>query len=257
MGLEEANEVEEVVEDQLEEQVEEEVIESNPDEDKARKGGWTNKDEWSESGHNPDDWKSAKSFNEFGDILNSLKTVQNDFNESKSQFDERLTNQRTMLDAVNKQKIADLKAQRTSHIENADVEAADAAQAQIDNLAPVNTPAPEANPDQTTVNQWNADNPWINDGSPKAAYGMAEFNRFRQSMPISDAIKAMESSVKNAFPDVNERRQMANKSEVPRRSNTAKPKTLSMKDVTQEEMKFRHIFSDEKTFLQSVKDTRG
>ncbi len=261
MGLEEANEVEDQLDDQPE-QEQEEVIESNPDEDKARKGGWTNKDEWSDAGHNPDDWKSAKNFNEFGDLLQNYKGMRKEFDDSKSQFDERLTNQRTMLDAVNKQKIADLQAQRQVHVENADIDAFNSTQKQIDNLAEEKEPAPQvANPAEDTVNKWNADNPWIHDGSPKAAYGISEFNRLKAVMPISDAIKAMESSVRNAFPEVNERRQMANKSEVPRRSNTAKPKTLSMKDVTSEEKKFQHMFMvgdklDEKAFLQAVKDTR-
>ncbi len=78
-------------------------------------------------------------------------------------------------------------------------------------------------------------------------------------MDVSQSLEMMEQSVKSSFPDVNERRQQANRGEIPKRSNTAKPKTLSMSDVTGEEKKLLHsIFGgDEKTFLQAVKDSRA
>lgn len=258
MPLEEAQEFQEEQHDELNQEApeQEEVNESNPEEDKARKGGWTNKDEWSEAGHNPDDWKSAKNFNEFGDLLANHKSMRKDFDDTRSQFDSRLENQRIVLNAQNEQKIADLEAQRATHVENADIDAFNATQKQIDNLATVNEPAP-VNNDQSDLNQWNASNAWINDNSPKAAFAKSEFGRLNGSgMSVSQSIEMMEASVKNSFPDVNERRNQAPRGEVPRRSNTAKPKTLSMNDATPEDMKFRHMFNDEKEFLQAIKDTR-
>lgn len=257
-GLEQAPEVEEVIGDQFEEQAEE-VVESNPEEEKARKSGWTSREEWSEAGHNPDDWKSAKNFNEFGDLLANHKIMRKEFDDTRTQMDERLNNQRIMMEAQTKQKIADLEAQRATHVENADIEAFNETQKQIDSLAESKTTAPQAaSTDQTMLNQWNASNSWINDNSPKSAYAKSEFNRLNSSgMSVSQSIEMMEASVKNSFPDVNERRQQANRSESPRRSNANKPKTLSMSDVTTTEMKLRDMFADEKSFLQAVKDTRG
>lgn len=263
-GLEQAPEVEdEFQEEQEVEQEEQEQPQSNPEEDKARKSGWTNKDEWKDAGHNEDDWKSARNFNEFGDVLANLKSQKRDFDDSRQQFDSRLENQRKFMEAASNQQLADLKAKQLLNVENADVEAFNATQKQMDDLAVVNTPPPQAiNNDQSVINQWNTTNAWINGSTPKAAFARSEFSRLNNSgMSVSEAIGEMERSVKTEFPTVNERRNMAPRGETPRRSNVPnKPKMLSMSELTSDEKKMRSYWAPgpegEKQFLQAAKDAR-
>lgn len=264
MGLEEAIDNPEELEAEQPEELEE-VNEPSPDETKARSGGWRPKDEWVEAGHDADDWKSAKNFNEFGDVLASLKSHKKDLDDSKNSFDSRLQGVKKIHEAQLAQQLSDLKARQITNVENADTEAYNTTLKAIDDLEASKTPAdkPTHNPDQDDLNKWNATNAWINDSTPKAAFAKQEFIKFNNSgFSVAEAIKEMEQSVKSQFPDVNERRSQATRGENPRRSVKAKEKTLSMSEVTRQEMQIMSCFADksgkvdEKKFLQAVKDSR-
>lgn len=264
-GLEQAPEAEDQLDDQPEQQEEQNEPQSSPDEDKARSGGWRPKDEWVEAGNDADDWKSVKSFNEYGDLISSIKAQKRDLDDSKSSFDSRLDNVNKMHKAQLESQMATLKAKQLSHVENADVDSYNASQKEIDDLQSASNQVvdkPTHNPDQDTLNKWNASNAWVNEvGSAKATHAKSEFVRFNNAgYSVAESIEKMEQSVKTSFPDVNERRNQANRTESPRRANTAKPKSLSIAEVTQEEMKMRNFFTGkdgEKQFLQAVKDSRG
>lgn len=263
-GLEQAPEAQDQLDDQPEQQEEQNEPQLNPDEDKARSGGWRPKEDWIEAGNDADDWKSARSFNEYGDLISSIKSQKRDLEDSKASFDSRLDNVNKMHKAQMEAQMSDLKTKQLAHVENADVESYNNTQKQIDDLQSASNQVadkPTHNPDIDSLNTWNTSNAWINDNSPKAAFAKSEFNRLNNSgMSVSQSIEMMEQSVRTSFPDVNERRNQANRSESPRRANTAKPKSLSMAEVTQEEMKMRNFFTgkdSEKQFLQAVKDSRG
>lgn len=165
-GLEQAPEAQDQLDDQPEQQEEQNEPQLSPDEDKARSGGWRPKEDWVEAGNDADDWKSAKSFNEYGDLITSIKSQKRDLEDSKASFDERLNNQRTFMEAQAKQKLEDLKSQRTSHIENADLDAANTTQGQIDDLQAANPPAVDSNNqakarDTKDIQDWTSNNSWI------------------------------------------------------------------------------------------------
>lgn len=263
-GLEQATEAEDQLDDQPEQEDHNEP-QSSPDEDKARSGGWRPKDEWVEAGNDADDWKSVKSFNEYGDLITSIKSQKRDLDDSKTEFDSRLDNVNKMHKAQLESQMATLKAKQLAHVENADIDSYNASQKEIDDLQSASNQVvdkPTHNPEQDSLNKWNASNSWINEvGSAKASHAKAEFVRFNNAgYSVSEAIEKMEQSVKTQFPDVNERRNQPNRNENPRRSNAPKPKSLSISDVTHEEMKMRNFFTgkdSEKQFLQAVKDSRG
>lgn len=234
-------------------------------EEQAASNGWTDQETWEANGNHADDWKSAREFNRDGEYISTITELRREHENQEKRFttemDQRLAGVKKMHDA----QVAALKTKRDEAVESADTKAFNTVQKQLDDLTEVNPqPVVTHNPELDTVNTWNSNNAWVNDPTPKAAYAKSEFARLNATgMNASDSLREMEQKLKQHFPDapaVNERRNMQNRSESPRRTTSKAPKSLSMADVTSEEKKFRSMFGTgkdgEKLFLQAVQDTR-
>lgn len=245
-------------------QQQDEAPQLSPEQDKASRNGWTNKDAWIEAGKEPDDWVSANRFNEKGDMLDQIKSLRDDVTSSKQDFEQRLDNQQKLADIQLAAQRKDLTAQRKDAIENADVDKVDEIQGQLDELskAPVAT-KPAASTSQQSEDDWNSSNPWILEQTPKAAYAKQEYSAaLSRGQNSSDAIKSMEAKVAEHFPATNPRRDNAPAQE----SNRSKPgnkqteRKLQWSDLSRDEEKiYQHMpdaWANKAEFLATVVDTR-
>ena len=250
--------------EQQAEETQEQAPEFTEHEQLAMANGWMSKEKWEEAGKDPLEWETAKSHNKYGELLNTVKDLQKTTSESEAQFDARLNGVNKIHEAQLSQQLAALKDKQKQNVENADTDSYNNTQEQIDKLtqaAQQPVIPPNVNEHNQVVANWNAANPWASDGTPKAAFAISEFNRIQaQGVTGQAAINAMESSVNKHFPDVNHRRNGVSQSEPPRKSNTSKPKKLTMANVTPQEMKLRSSiaeWSDPEVFLQAIEDSRA
>jgi len=242
----------------------EESPQLTPAQTKASGNGWTDKQTWIDSGKDADDWVSANRFNEKGDMLDQIKSLRDNATHSKQDFEQRLDNQQKLANIQLEAQRKDLTNQRRDAIENADVDKADAIQGEIDalNTAPV-AAKPAAASSQQSEDDWNTNNPWILEETPKAAYAKQQYTvALGRGESSADAIKSMEAKVAEHFPANNPRRESAPAQE----SNRSKPgarqseRKLQWSDLTREEEGYYtnmpSAWKSKEVFLQTVTDNR-
>lgn len=288
--VEETNEVEEVEQEEVEqEQVEqeeastedeepeqeEEVVQTNPEVEKASADGWVPKDDWVEQGKDPDDWVSAKKFNERGSMIGQIKALQKQADENTKSFEERLDKVNKFHEAQLEVKLNELKEQRRDAIEQADVEAVEEYDAQIENLKSGDgDKEPEVKEDKPTadgfsdaevqsIQAWNDANDWVmNEEDPRTPYAKSRFGTHLQSgKTVEESIALVSQDISKAFPKTNPQRDLAPKVE----SGQSKPgqkkqQKLQWSDLSREEEKMYKsmptAFGSKKEFLQTVEDIR-
>jgi len=208
------------------------------DEERATKHGWRPKEDW---GGDSDEWVSAKKFNERGDMIGKIRSLENRFTDRETDFKSRLDHQKKLHEAQLKVTISDLESKRNDAIDDADRNKANNIQDQIDQVKSSIEPVDDTNnKNDSVLDGWNSRNPWIYDSSPKSAYAISRYNLHLQSgKGTSDAISMMESEVSQHFPDVNSRRDKAQSVE----GGRSKPKyksspKLAWSQLTAEELKW-------------------
>jgi hypothetical protein len=228
-------------------------------EDIAREGGWRPKEEWEGP---PSEWRSAEVFNERGVWIKKHRDQEKRLNDLAESFNTRLDNSNKLHKAQIEAQKAELIRKRDAAIDLADRETANQVQGEIDNLA---TPevAPVVNNDQTFLDNWNRENPWILQNTPKAAYAKSQFAHYQQSgQDARTALANAERDVGREFPEINPARENH-----PTPEGGSKPggkrgaRALTMADLTNEEARiYRSMpgtWASEKDFLKAVQDSRS
>jgi len=238
--------------------------ESNPDEDRAMRNGWRPKEEW---GGNADDFVSAKKFNERGEMIGTIRTLQKQVNEQQRDFGSRLDNQKKLQEAQMKVAIADLETRRNDAIDEADREKANNIQGQIDDYR--NQAVPEVAPEQdsesksTALDAWDKNNSWILESTPKAAYAKMKYGQYLQEGKSTEqAISLMEGDISSSFPEVNHRRNQSVSVESGRSRPGSKPSPkLNWTQLTADEKKWYNAmpgaWKNKDDYLQAVIDERS
>lgn len=222
--------------------------------DKASKSGWKDFDAFVAEGGDPDSWKTADAFNQFKDFRETL-------NRKERQFNERLEGVQRLTEAQLASQKAQLEAERDTLI-NAGGKAKEvkALDKQIDALdQPV---IPRTNP---ILDEWNANNPWILEESPKSAYAKQVFGReVAAGKSVSDAVAAVEAGLKKHYPPQTRQTVTLPESEAGKGAKgfTKTSKAVTMDSLTDEERRIwnhsGHMWkNDQKKFLQSVTDLRN
>ncbi len=250
--------VEEATEEVIEGEVEEEV--EDPEQDRAAAHGWSPRDKWR---GDPDDWVSAKKFNERGEMIGEIRKLKTRVDSNEQDFRARLDHHKKLQEAQMKVTISELESKRDEAIDLADRDNANRIQGQIDEARATvipETPAPQN--DQSIMDDWNANNAWIFEESPKAAYATARFNAHSKNKTANDAILAMEADVLGAFPDINPRRQQASTVEGGRSKPGNKPSPkLNWSQLTADEQKWFDVmpgaWKTKDDYLQAVQDERN
>jgi hypothetical protein len=253
--------IEEAIEEVIEEVAEEpEEPEYSEDELKAMDQGWTRKDEFK---GNPDNWKPAKQFLEWGEMRDTIKQLKDQNRQISKSVDERLENNnkiwRAQLEAKNKE----LEQQFNRAVEEGDIDAATAARDQqhdINNQIANIAPPQEQQNDQAVIAEFNYNNAWLFENTPRAQKANARLQlSAAKGMSLTDTIEdfnqwlATEGKEAPVNPNRNTVSSVASSAPAPRQK---KERSLSMGDLSSEERKLRVLFADDKTFLKSVQDMR-
>ena len=245
------------------EQLEDQPPEISEDETRASGNGWTDREAWEGKGGDPDEWVSARKFNERGEMIGNIRSLKQRLDDQEKKFDARLDHNKTLHEAQMKVTIADLEAKRDDAIDLADRDKANQIQGQIDEVKATSVDvAPETvTNDQSALDDWNDANSWVTDeDSPKAAYAIQRFNRHLVAGKTNaQAIASMELEVAKQFPDKNERRENVATVEGGRSKPGKRAVVkLSWDQVTPEEMKWYKAISwkSKDDFLQAVSDER-
>lgn len=259
---EQNGEAEAVIDDN---QVEQEEAQLSPVEQKAYDQGWRPEDDFN---GDPDNWKTAKEFIRDGEWLAQIKSLKQDQERQKQEFDERLANSNKLHEARKAQELAALKKQQREAVSMADQDAYDDAQTQIDELEKQPQPdAPESQSKDPVIAAWEDKNPWIMDSSSeKAQITNSLFNSYltqNQGATMQQAIDHIDSRLAVLYPtdNTNPRRNQPNSTETGGRKPRRQGRELTMGDLTQAEqqewaMYGRSMFGDEKKFLKAVTDAR-
>lgn len=251
--------------------------ETDPEIDKARAGGHVSKEEWVAQGKDPDDWVSARRFNERGSMIDTIKSLQ----EQTKTFDKRLENVNTLamlqLQQVNTQ-LQQLEQEKREAIELGDVDLVEQLQGQINTgQGTINLLNNQIKADQKPQGvpadvvqletDWNSRNPWINTTDPTSPdFGKAHFaqglyaNLLQQGVSPAVALQHVDRTVLEKFPPVNPRRKEMGHADSSKPKGTAsKGKTLSWSDLSHDEIKLFNGMAGAWTkeeFLQTVADSR-
>ena len=249
-------------------QEQEDKEQSATPEDIAAKSGWKPKDQFVASGGQEEEWRNAEVFNARGewvsleDRKDGEKRVNDRINQLESDFRQRIENVNKLHKAQLELQKSDLVRKRDDAIDNADREVANQYQNDIDsiNTQQVTETAPPNN-DNTILQQFNNQNPWIMAMDAKAAYAKQQFATYSaQGMDAEQSIAAMQADVGRSFPDVNPNRETQPVNEGGTKPGRKSKGRLSMSDLTPDEKQTRKLmpgaWANDKEFLQAVQYTR-
>jgi hypothetical protein len=235
----------------------------SPAEQKAWDDGWRPEDQFDGKAEN---WKTAGEYNLYGEMQTQVRDAKAETRRAQSDMDSRIASLNKLHSAQQAAAINDLKAQQRQAVEEADTVKYDQLQTQIENTAVVEPVAPQIDP---TIADWNAANPWIDDGSDKASQAQMFFSQAaaKPGATTQSALAFVNDQISKLYPEqqqqTNPRRESATMTEQslqPRQRQRA-GKELSMNDLTAQESREyelfgKSMFKDEKQFLKSVADAR-
>lgn len=229
--------------------------------DKAVNDGWKDYDDWVEAGRNPDEWAPASVFNANGEWIKKL-------NASERNFNDRIQGLNQFHEASMNIKIAELQAEKAALIREGGDRAVQEV-SQIDNKITALASSNQAPPSVPQLDVWNRENPWINDGSPRAIYAQTNFQAAFQKNAHLD----QQTAISNAISYVNQqdrkeygKKNMPKKESVPISEGGSAPANKSSKNALtwdnlsrEEQMIYDSMpssWKDKNDFLKSVKDSR-
>lgn len=251
------------------EQEEQEAGEISPLTQEAMDGGWKDKDAFVEAGGDAEKHVSPHEFIRYGKLQKTLKEQQRRFEAKEQDYDQRFENLNKLHKVQLDQKITSLQAKQRAAVEDADSEAYDQAQTEINSLQEQQTTEVSTettpNKDPLTI-AWEEKNPWINDtNDPRAQAAQGFWGAYAQNSPNGNVAGALayvdEQLAKLSPPQTNLRREQPSTTETNTRTNTRK-RGLQMSDLTNDERDLwrnagQSIWNgDEKAFLKSAADAR-
>ncbi len=239
-------------------------VELSPMEQKAHDQGWRPQDDFEGP---KDHWKTAKEYIKDGEWLAKIKDLKQDLDRVKIDADERVSNNNKLNEARRKSEISKLKTQQREAAEDADVDAYDKAQREIEVLENEFVEAPVVPQKDPSITEWEANNAWINDvNDERSTVAQGIFNNYanqNKNATPAQALEHLDKRIKELYPTKNEnpRREQPNTNETPRKSAQRKNRDLTMSDLTPTEqgewnMYGQTMFKTEKAFLKAVKDAR-
>lgn len=224
--------------------------------DKASKSGWKDFDDYVTEGGDPDKWKTADAFNLAGEFMSTLRRKDAD-------FERRLEGVQKLSQAQLEVQRTELTAKRDEMIEQGKVKEVHVLDKQIDTLTQQQQ-MPSHHPHMDTLNEWNSNNAWINEKTPKASHARLYWSELSNSgTPIPQALSMLEAEIKKHFPPQSTQRTATlpeTESSKGSRGFTQKTSALTMADLNDEErLAWRHMghaWKSEKEFLQAASDMR-
>jgi len=181
----------------------------NPYVEKATAHGWMPKEEWIEAGNDEDDWKPAKTFVEYGEMLGKIRNQSKELQDTRVALQHVATKNKEIYEKGYQAALTQLRAQKREALAEGDLVKADELDEKIDatkeELQQVRaTPVVPQRQQQVDPEhlEWVERNPWYNDGvMQKFADALAiEYVRVNQGQVTpSDVRNFVEKEVKKEF----------------------------------------------------------
>jgi hypothetical protein len=270
---EESQEVDQVEEYQpeLEQQEQSEQPQYSAIEQEAIDMGWNpDKEGFIEKGGDPDRYVSAHEYIRYGKLQ---KSTNDRIQSMERKFNEQLENLNKYHSAQLEQKLQDAMARQRTAVEEADVDAYDQAQKEINDIYQTAQPVqqqqqPEKDP---LIADWESENPWVMDATnPKTAHTNVIYRDYLAKNPYAtteQVLNYLDSQLNRFYPsETNPRREApSNYSErgnkTPNRAGSRKSRDLTMADLTPAEQREwqqfgKSMFGSEKDFLKAVQNSR-
>ena len=223
-------------------------------EQKAYDQGWRPEDDFKGPSEN---WKTPREYIQAGEHMQQINAL-------KSEFNERIENVNRYNAAQTEAKIKELKLQQRVTIEEADTEAYDQKQVEIDALHEQQTTTQAGDPPEIAA--WKAKNTWFEDQTDeRGGVAVSVWNNYLQKNPNAtneQALAHVDSRIQSIYPTNNEnpRRDQPNVTENNSRRPSRKGRSLSMADLTSEEKgewnQFGSMMFTEAEFLKAASDKR-
>lgn len=263
----------EVVVETQETNQETEVIVS-PTEVAAREGGWVPKEDWIAQGKNPDDWRSAKEFQERGELFDEIHKLKDANKKTTAAFKVLVEHHKKVRETAVKEALAQLKAEKRLALENHEIDRVFEIDERIEqiqttptnDLPDVDLPIEEAGP-TPTFKKWHKQNSWYQpSGEDEAsAYAHVVGMKIRKDSPNiseSEFLATVESKVARRFPELFENPNSNRVSEVNPRSDKGSGKPGSGFKLTEAEetvCKMLVAAGDmtREDYIKEIKKTRG
>ena len=239
-------------------------------EKEASDSGWTSKEDWVSKGKDPDYWRPAHDFIEYGKLRSALDATKKEQDKIKADFNDRLEKINKMHEADTALKIKALKEQQRKAVSEADTDEFDSLQSKIDDMQKEPKEVVTQPGKDPLIVAWEAKNDWINNPEdPKSQAANGFWNSFANNPRNANATTAQAlayvdqqlEAVGIIKPASNPRRDLPTETE--RAGTVQKPNSkLSMNDLTAEDKEMWRTCGesiwggDQKAFLQSVKDSR-
>lgn len=250
-----------------EEEEKDEAPALSPAEEKASQGGWVPKDQWVENGGSEEEWRSAREFNDRGEIIGQLKELQRQGREQEAHFTDRLANVTTLHKAQQKAAVSEVERKLKEAVDVADTDEAMRLMAERDELNKAPEVAAPAVPKvDERILEWRDAHPWIKDeDDPRSSYGQARWTKHLNSgMTVEDGLDAVLRDVEKHFPPTNPNRDKAPRQEGPTKAGKRRTKVRSVgwDQLTAEEQKIYNETGDDTwgskdNYLQAVADDRS
>lgn len=244
----------------------------SPVEVAARESGWIPKEEWVAQGKNPDDWRSAKEYQERGELFDEIHQLKDSDKKTKAAFKALVEHHKKVYETAVKEAMAKLKAEKREALENHDIERVFAIDEEIEkvrtkeiDVPKIDVPEPDVGP-TPTFKRWQKLNPWYsvsdeNDDISRWADQIGFI--YRKNNPDKSEVEFLEyveKRVAKRFPEVFENPNSKRVSEVTP-TNDSKPTTDSFK-LTEEEEKVCKTLVDQgvmtrKQYVEEIKKVRS
>lgn len=206
---------EEIKAEEIVEEVVQEAVELSPAEEKASEYGWVPKEDWVASGKDESEWRSAKEFNERGELYNSLHSTKRELKQTQATLTALQRHHNFVFEKAHRQAVDELKHEKRLALRNDDLEAVEAIDDQIEKkqvefqneaaqlireqqvAATVAQPHPD-------FQAWVGRNQWYqNDLEMKEdadAFGVVYMNKNPTASP-QDVLKYVEQRVRKQYSD--------------------------------------------------------
>lgn len=207
------------------------VATPSPTEIAARATGWVSKEEWIEQGKNPDDWRSAKEYQERGELFDEIHNLKEANKKQNAAFKALVEHHKKVRETATQEALAKLRAEKKTALENHNIEEVFKIDEEIERVREQKSNEPVIDVPEVDVGptpyfkKWHRDNPWydLRGESEASMFADAAGVKFKQKNPSAteqELLEHVESLVAKRFPEVFENPNKNKASEVNPRSNT-------------------------------------
>lgn len=187
----------------------------------ARESGWVSKDEWVAKGKNPDEWRSAKEYQDRGELLEAIQGLKEDAKKTKAAFNALVEHHKKVREDAYTEAVERLKRQRQAALEADNTEAVYQISEELENIkSKTSPPPPEIQIDETdvkpssTFSKWHKRNNWyhldanqVEDETEKEAslYANVVGANYKQKNPKATEAEMLEevaAKIAKKFPEL-------------------------------------------------------